>query len=267
MDKKSLQILFRTYWSSAGWRDKRQRETAPEDLRYAKQAGVMFDPVGLTHDRVVGWVLDARARVEAKEVADAFLASLTTRRLDLRSALGSYAVIRHFPDHEHGREPGACSVCGAYDPRGVETDLSILNFERFKWGGVRHDQAIYAAFDLERFLSAERCEPTEEDAAVMIAILDTIDGVDAETTAPQLQGKLGTLFKSNKAEREVVLNILGYCGILRADGHPGYWDHFVPHADRELPPHRFLDMAYPACWWRGRDGLDRDALRRVFPTL
>lgn len=267
MDKKALQILFQTYWSPAGWRDEHQRETSPEDFRYAKQAGVMFDPVVLTHERVVGWVLAVRAKVQAREVADAFLASLTTRRLDLRSALGSYAVIRHFPDHEHGGGPGACRVCGEYEPRGAETDLNVLNFERFKSGGVRHDRPVYAAFDLERFSSTERLEPTEEDAAVMRAILDTIDGVEAKTTAPQLQGKLSALFKSNKAERETVLRILGYCGILRAAGHPGYWDHFVPNAERELPPQRFVDMAYPACWWRGRDGVDREASRRVFPTL
>jgi len=267
MDKKALRILFQTYWSPAGWRDGRRFETAPDDLRYAQRAGVMFDPVRLTHERVVRWALDVRAKAQAREVADAFLASLTTRRLDLRSALGSYAVLRHFPDHEHSGGRGACRICGEYDPRGSDTDLSVLNFERFKWGGVRHDQAVYAAFDLERFLSAERREPTDEDAAVMRAILDAIDGVAAETTASRLQGRLGAVFRSNKAERDVVLGILGHCGILRAAGHPGYWDHYVPFADRELPPRRFVDMAYPACWWRGRDGLDRDALRRVFPTL
>jgi hypothetical protein len=267
MDKKALQILFQTYWSSAGWRDERQRRTEPDDFRYAKQAGVMFDPVRLTHERVVGGVLDVRAKVQAKEVADAFLASLSSRRLDLRSALGSYAVIRHFPDHKHSGGRGACSVCGEYDSSALETDLNVLNFERLKWGGVRHNQAVYAAFDLERFLSAERREPIEEDVAIMTAIVATIEGADSGTTAPQLQGKLSGLFKSNKAEREVVLNILGYCGILRVPGHPDYWKQFVPYVDRELPPQRFVDMAYPACWWRGRDGLDRDALQRVFPAL
>jgi hypothetical protein len=268
MDKKALQILFQTYWSPAGWRDEHQRAADPEDFRHAKQAGVMFDPIDLTHDRVVKWLLEVRAKIQANEVADAFLASLTTRRLDLRSALGSYSVIRHFPDHTHRGGRGACSICGAYDPRGTEAeDLNILNFERFKWGGVRHDQAVYAAFDLERFMASERPEPTEEDKVVLRSILDMIEGVAAAVTAPQLQGKLSGLFKSNKAEREVVLNILGFCGILRTPGHSGYWDDFVPYANRELPSQRFVDMAYPTCWWHGRDGLDRDAVRRVFPTL
>ena len=215
MDKRALQILFQTYWSPAGWRDEHQRAAAPEDFRYAKQAGVMFDPIGLTHDRVVRWLLEVRAKIHVSEVADAFLASLTTRRLDLRSALGSYAVIRHFPDHVHGGGREACSICGGYNPRGAETeDLNILNFERLKWGGVRHAQAVYAAFDLERFLASERPEPTEQDKVILRSILDTIEGVGAEVTSPQLQGRLSGLFKSNKAEREVVLNILGFCGIL-----------------------------------------------------
>lgn len=264
MDKKALQILFHTYWSPAGWREPRLA-TDPEDFRYAKQAGVMFDPIGLAHDRVVDWLLRGRAKVQAGEVTDAFLASLTTRRLDLRSALGSYAVARHFPPHKHEGGRGACRICGGYDlPEGEAEDLNVFNFERFKWGGVRHDRAAYAAFDLERFLAGERPKPTEQDKLVLRSIVDAIEGAEGDMTAPKLQGQLSGLFKSNKAEREVVLAILGFCGILRTPGHPAYWDHFVPYVDRVA---RDVEMAYPACWWRGRDGLDRDALRRVFPTL
>lgn len=267
MDQKALRILFDTYWCPAGWREDGDIRTAPEDFDYAKRAGLMFDPVRLAHDQVVRWALDVRGRVRADEVADAFLASLTTRRLDLRSALGSYAVLRHFPDHPHKGRSKACKICGEQRTDEVATNLNALNFERFKWGGVRHDEIAYAAFDLERFVATDRPPSTAEDAAALRALLDAIEAAGPNTTAPQMQGRLGAGFPSNKEEREVILNILGFCGILRTPGHPAYWDQFVADQDRDDPGQRFVDMSYPACWWRGRDGLDRAAVRQVFPAL
>jgi len=87
-----------TFWSASGWR----RPAAwpePEAMRRAVRAGVMFaSPRTEDHD---GWVRAARqaaASVPAGEAAAAFLASLTSRRLDLRSALGSHAIARFLPD-------------------------------------------------------------------------------------------------------------------------------------------------------------------------
>ena len=59
----------------------------------------MFDPVTLDHAGIVKWCRKSVAAVTKEQVAAAFLASLSTRRLDLRSALGSYAAGRHLPDH------------------------------------------------------------------------------------------------------------------------------------------------------------------------
>jgi hypothetical protein len=224
----------------------------------------MFEPVRLSHREIVRRALDARERVDAVAVADSFLASLSTRRLELRSALGSFVVLRHFPDHEHTGE-GWCPVCGEHDDPGNDQDLNVLNFERYKWGGVRHDSPIYAAFDLERFSESDRPEPAEGDITLFRDILRAIESVPPETTAPQLQAKLGKLLPSNKAERDVLIGILGLCGILRTPGHPCYSDRFVPMCEREIPPFRNVDMAYPACWGRGRDGIDREVLAALFP--
>ena len=61
----------------------------PDDFEYAKRAGVMFDPVRLSHDDVMNRALAAFRGVDHRAVADAFVSSLSSRRLDLRSALGS----------------------------------------------------------------------------------------------------------------------------------------------------------------------------------
>lgn len=265
--KKALKILFTTYWSSKGWKPEKDRVTPPEDLLHAKRAGVMFDPVRRSHGEIVRRAIDVRAGVDPEAITAAFLASLSTRRLELRSALGSYAILRHFPDHQHRDQRLQCTVCGDYNHPNEDEDLNVLSFERFKWGGVRHEHPSFAAFDLERFLESDRPEPTDSDGAIFRDLLRAIEAVPAETTGPQLQAKLGGIFPSNKAERDILINILGFCGILRTPGHPGFRDRYISSCDRDLPPHHFVDMGYPACWWKGRDGIDRDAVRAYFPAL
>ena len=211
--------------------------------------------------------IDVRSRVNPEAVAAAFLASLSTRRLELRSALGSYSVLRHLPDHVHHGPRKPCPTCGEYDREGDEVDLNILNFERFRWGGVRHEEPTYATFDLERFLESDRPEPTDSDRAIFRDLMRAIEAVPAETTGPQLQARLGGIFPSNKAERDILINILGYCGILRTPSHPGFRDRFIPTCDRDLPTQHLVDMGYPACWWKGRGGIERDAVRACFPAL
>ena len=106
-DEKALQILIDTYWSK-GW--KRDKTIDSADFEYARQAGYMFDPVTVAHDDIVARLLTIRNRVSVEQVTDAFMASLSTRRLELRSALGSFSFAAHFPDHRlveqaHGQMP------------------------------------------------------------------------------------------------------------------------------------------------------------------
>jgi hypothetical protein len=267
MDKKALKILFSTYWSSSGWKADSERLTPPDDLRYATQAGLMFDPIRLSHGDIVRRAIEVRTKLNPQGVGGAFLASLSCRRLEIRSALGSYAVLRHLPPHEHHDPDSPCRVCGEYDTPDEDVDLNVLNFERFKWGGVRHDQPVYATFDLERFLTIDPPSPTDADSATFLGILRAIESVPPDTTVPRLVKTLAGLLPSNKSEREILINILGYTGILAVPDHAGYFTGFVPPEERELPPHRFADVGYPACWWKGRNGIDRDALSSWFPAL
>jgi hypothetical protein len=225
------------------------------------------EPVVLDHD---GWVAAARAavgHVSHDEAEVAFVASLTSHRLDLRSALASFLIVGGLPDHSFTAGPhgGQCAVCGLYDDPAA-TDLNVLSFERFKWGGVRHDSIIYVAFDLQQFRLAPRLEPTAEDRRLGRTILETLDDLPPGTTASQAAAQLRCV-KGNKAEREVLLDILGICGVLDTDDHRGFAKAFVPWSARDLPPQRFVDRAYPACWWRAAAGVNADAVKSVLPTL
>ena len=72
-----------------------------------------------------------------------------SRRVEIRSALGSFAVLQHFPMHAAPGQREACPVCGDYNRPADEEDLNVLNFERFKWGGVRHDQQYPLPFQIK----------------------------------------------------------------------------------------------------------------------
>lgn len=259
----AVRALLDAFWTPAGWRGKAE----PAALSIAVEAGLGFGQARTrSHDE---WITAARQAVRAislREVGEEFVSSLLTRRLDLRSALGSYAVARHLEPHAYaGRGADPCRVCGLYED--VTEDLSLLNFERFKWGGVRREDIAYVAFDLEQFRRAPAGDGDQDEAlAVGRQLLSALRTADADATVVKLATEL-RMVKGNKAERAVLLEVLGVCGVLRTPGHPSFRTQFVPDDCRELPPQHNVETAYPACWWRGRDGLDDDALSELLPLL
>lgn len=264
-DRKAVDILLSTYWSSQGWRE--PPAVASDDLAYAKAAGLMFDSlVRRTHDELVREVVEAAASLRPADAASAFLSSLTTRQLEDRSALGSYAVARHLVEHDlvpwrpdHAGTKYRCGVCGLWN-EALDIDRNVLNFERYKWGGVRRDDLTYVWLDLRQFGKlSERPVASDDDIALFRLLIGELERQPAEMSAPKAQGVLRAL-RSNKAEREVVLDILGVCGVLETAEHRGYAERFVPARLRELPPLRFVERVYPVCWWRGSDSVNRQAL-------
>lgn len=268
-EKRGLGILFDTFWTSKGW--KAEPRTSEEDFALARDSGYMFDPKSLDHDDVVKWLLASARRATREDIADAFMASLSSRRLDWRSALGSYAFARNFPDHEfavdarYSFSSRLCVICGLYAER-KEIDLNVMNFERHKWGGVRHDVPTYAAFDLDQFSSIERTKPLGRDRQILDGILNASEDLAPEARVADLEKSLTGRFRSNKWERRVVIEILGICGILQPDGHRSYFEEFPTFAERETdyPPVHRIDWRYPVCWWRGRDRTDHRAVSHYF---
>jgi hypothetical protein len=261
VDPRALKVLVKTYWTSAGWRNR--PTTSPADFEYAKRAGVMFDHVRLSHSDVVTRAIAAVRGVERRAVADAFIVSLSSRRLELRSGLGSFAVLQHFPAHDAPRPRAACPICDVYNRDELE-DLSELNFERFKWGGTRHNETLCASFDLQLFQQLPAVTPDAIDVGVFKDLLKAIDAAPSKTSSALLEKHLANVFESNKPERDVVVAILGFCGILATAEHPGYMHRFIPWSERELPVRHSVEMPYPACWWNRTDGINQEALSYWF---
>lgn len=263
----ALRPLFDAFWSPQGWRI-RPAMPSVELFDEAIRNGVMFaEPVTLDHDGWVARLRDAVAAVSLSEVTDAFVASLSTRRLDLRSALGSYAVARHLPDHGFAPDSGGrqCRVCGGYGTA-VEADLNVLSFERFKWGGVRRDEIAYLCFDLEQFRRAPQAHPDAEAIEVGRSMLETLRHAAPTATSATVIRSLA-MIKGNAEERKTLVDILGVTGVIGTPEQPGYQLGFVQFEDREEPDHHFVERAYPACWWRGLDGVNENAVWEFLQTI
>jgi hypothetical protein len=264
-DDRAVRILMDAYWSSEGWRP--GPEVSPEDRDHAVQAGVMArDTSSASHDDVISGVLDSLAGVSAEDAASCFLASLTTRRLDLRSALSSFVLARRLEPHAFVKGPShisrACAVCGLFEADD-EVDWNVLNFERFKWGGVRRDDLTYVWLDLRQFAAADRPRPTAADRSAFERLLDGLEAAAPATTAPKAAAQRWSGIPSNKAEREVLLDILGICSVLESPDYPGFLQHFVPASDRVVPQHKYAERPYPVCWWRAEFGVNRPAARTL----
>lgn len=52
MDKKAKRILFKTYWNN-GWIDDKNPKKESSDFVYAKEKGLMFDPITISHDECI----------------------------------------------------------------------------------------------------------------------------------------------------------------------------------------------------------------------
>lgn len=269
IDKTAKDILFTTYWKASGWNDKPY--TDPDDFAYAKAKGVVFDPVSFSHDECLVDILTLRERIAPSVAARAFLGSLSSRRLDWRSGVVSYYIAQRLSPHpytpvESGRSygPGGevtrvsyiCGVCRDTKDGVVGreryscVDVNVLNFERLKWGDVRHGQIDYTWFDFQQLACAEIPDPTAQHIAIFGNILEVVVASEAGDHPGTLEKKLAVIIASSKNERRILIEILA-CIEIRV---PGSCDRAV---------HGRSDWMYAAVW-RGEDGYSDEAVRRWF---
>jgi len=266
IDRVAREILFRKYWNAKGWTN---GTITQAEFEYAKRAGLMFDRVDVSHDAVIERALKIRGTLALERVARAFLCSLSSRRLDWRSALGSYSAVFHLPAHRFmsTSNPFTCGVCGQFDDSRA-VDVSVLNFQRLKWGGVHHEDLYYAVQDLEWFAALEVPAPNERDLNVLSTALAKFANLPADAGPAELEKSLRGVLPSNRSERRILIQILGLAGILIPKTRPTFWKEYPLKTDREFPHKPWkTDWSYPVVWWRGADGINRDAVAFWFPML
>ncbi|WP_092545221.1 hypothetical protein [Actinoplanes derwentensis] len=205
---RELKPLMATFWSAHGWRDP-PAWPDPATMARAVAAGVMFERArDDTHDGWIEAAITAAGAVTPAEVGDAFLESLGSRRLDLRSALGSYATASTVRPHPIliGSGQVFCAVCGQF-PDAPGEDLNVLNFERFKWGGVRHDSVRYAAFDLEQLQLAPRNGASAADRELGRAVLEALGALPPRSSMAKSVDAI-RMVPGSRAELRALVEIL-----------------------------------------------------------
>lgn len=270
---RGLQILFDTYFGKYGWKDGTISE---EDFKIAKEEGYMFAyPKSLTHEEVFEKRDKLIKQIKKEKVAASFLSSLVTGKLEYRSILGSYWYANSVPKHECKNFERRCWYCNLHqwrekpDERELKTGVNVLNFERYKWGGVRHDTLDYAIFDLEQFLKLPEVtkEEVEEGKKILLSMLHCIDDLNG-------LGKAGTyrdylvkqkIIKENRNNIGRILNILGVVGILSGEDAPSYYEDFTPAwGDRRDPAEYKNDFVFPVNRWKVKDGVNKKMFKLVF---
>lgn len=263
LDKKAAKILLGTFWGSGGWKT----ISAPfsgDDFEYAKSRGVMFDPLTITHDEIVARLHEIHQDNSIKRrVGSAFLHSLSTKKVYLRSALSSWALTSQLPLHTYEERralhanTSSCGDCNFLrlqsDKTYTDVDLNVLNFERVKWGGVRHNNLLYCLMDLDLLPASKEAiyEVTDADIAILVSMLEAAQTCEPHESARGLEKRWKGLFPSSKQERDAILEIWGASGLL------------VPQDTPRKSRGGYSDFHFAATW-QGDDGYSADAAISIF---
>lgn len=265
MDQKAKKILMQTYWQSGRWRDGKYTY-AEEDFQYAKRMGLMFDRLTISHDECIQRLRQLHDEMLTKDlVVKAFLHSLSTRKVYLRSALSSWALTAQLPIHTYHERPeelvsySACGYCNEHkimsNENYINEDVNVLNFERVKWGGVRLNWLVYCLLDLECLIQEqESLIVCEADIEIFKQMLEAIKSCKNTDAARQLEKRWKDVFKSNQYERDAVMEIWGYAGLLVST------DDYRKERGRGTD---FMAMAT----WRGQDGYSEEKVNFYFGSF
>ena len=227
----------------------------------------MKTEVIISHNDLYSRLSETLAKIDKKDLSDAFLYSLSTRDLTYRPYLACYVFASSIPKHNIDKEvyPSgniACKYCGH-----CETYLdepAHLERELISWGGVRVDKVFCAAYYLDKFLLLDKVKPSKKDFDIFNNIIDTILLSDNEAKPRDLEKIFSKIFKSNKGQREMLIDQLGIIGVLETDNHKGFHTKYTPPNLRAIPPVSKIDWTFPICWWRGKDKINFETYNYFF---
>ena len=106
-----------------------------------------------------------------------------------------------------------------------------------------------------------RPAPTDGDYEILRAILRAACDAPIGARPGVLEKALAPVLKSNQAERQVLIQVLAYAGVLDCAPHPSFLHSFVPPHLQACPNN---EWGFPAGWWRGSGAINREAAVHFF---
>ena len=268
MDKKAIEILTKDFkYYEDGF-----RTSTPEKFEYAKSKGLMFDKIQITHNSAIHELFEVFEEIEEEKVINNFFASLSTRRLDLRSGISAYMIAKNFPNHNfiHSKEHSCCPICGDYGYNSIPLyDLNIVNHFRFKNGAFlpMNYSPIHLTFCLKQIIKEETLTPTNTDIQIFDEVIDLIESSSIEATPTDLLKTLSEVksFKSNSSERRFFLETLSIIGVLQPKGHKGFRNKFTDFSESQKRANGASknNWGYPIRWWKGSDGVNSKRIENM----
>ncbi|MFT3675460.1 MAG: hypothetical protein QM781_06135 [Chitinophagaceae bacterium] len=223
--------------------------------------------ITISHNDLFAWLSDTLAKIDRSKLTDAFLYSLSSGDLTYRACLASYIFASSIPEHTIDKQvyPSgniACSYCGHCEtcPQNTED----LESELKNYGGVRVDQVFGATYYLHKFLSLPPVKPSKKDFDIFNNIIDAILLSENNTKPRDLEKIFGKIFRSNKGQREMIIDQMGISGILETEEHKGFKTQYTPPSLRVIPPVHTIDWFYPVCWWRGKNKINFETYDSLF---
>lgn len=251
MDKKAVQILNRLM------DDQKKHSVSAEELAYARKMGAVVEDRPITLDQAFEVLERVFEAVSLEDAAQAFLYSLSSRDVDYRYILASFAYARSWFSFDRGRT------------QEVPEKLTgtFFNWVKHRGGGIWGTSGK-PIFYLEQFVSMERRAASDADLEALRSILQRADSMEDEASGTALATAIRTskLLPCNQAEAVGIVETLGICGVLEAPGHPGFLHSFTPPLERDTGDLR-QSLSYPSNWWRGADGVNWENAVEVFGII
>ncbi|ANN62971.1 hypothetical protein SZ47_08320 [Brachyspira hyodysenteriae] len=256
VDKKAKRILFNYFWKN-GWIDDSKMHINEEDFLYAKEKGLMFDfsKEIIKYDELIKNISNLIKEIDFNDTVKAFLCSLSSRAIHLRSFVSSYYLGQKIISYDFSKNENIENEF--YKKYNIIVDdfklehQNVYNFEKYKWGGVRLEQLSYIYFDLREFSKIDfEFNPTKEDINIFNAILEKIYSYNIKNdSANKMQKVLKDILKSSKYERIILLEILAYLDILEA---------------KEERDYRDTELSEKLMNWRGGDSYSKINAQNIF---
>ena len=209
----------------------------------------------MTHDEIISNLFSEYDKVSKKHVVELFLSSLSPRKLLWRIGLPIIAIMRTFPNHlfcvDNNSVPSDISPC--------QEDIC----EFLDGGGVLTHSIEDYYYGLKAINSLPSSSPQEVDIEIFHKIIACLKHSSGSIRIVQRELKNIPNFKSNAEERRLLLETLGYCGVLCPLEHTSPYSHYVRLHIAPRTSHS-SDWNYPADFWKGRDGVNIEALNFWF---